>query len=92
MHRDESDTSARTNGFGVVVMGGKMSETDGKLYAYVAYVVPGGPADKMSLKAGDKILEWDRKSLVNCTYEQVCSIIESSKSTAELIIEPYSRG
>ncbi|XP_074595814.1 regulating synaptic membrane exocytosis protein fife isoform X2 [Brevipalpus obovatus] len=92
LHRDESDTNARTHGFGLCVMGGKMSESDGKLYAYVAYVVPGGPADKMSMRAGDKILEWDRKSLVNCTYEQVCSIIESSKSTAELIIEPYSRG
>lgn len=72
-------------------MGGKLSETDGKLYAYVAWIVPGGPADKMLLKPGDKILEWDGKSLIDCTYEQVCATIDASGKTAELIIEPFNR-
>lgn len=40
---------------------------------------------------GDKILEWDGKSLVNCSYEQVCTIIDCSGKTAELIIEPLNR-
>ncbi|RWS12665.1 hypothetical protein B4U79_15409, partial [Dinothrombium tinctorium] len=90
LHRDESDRSSRTRGFGLYVMGGKLSETDGKLYAYVSYVVPGGPAEKMSLKCGDRILEWDGKSLVNCSYEQVAAIIDASKKSVELLIEPYS--
>ncbi|CAG2109372.1 unnamed protein product, partial [Medioppia subpectinata] len=87
LHRDESDHSNRTRGFGLSVIGGKMNESDGNLYAYVAWTQPGGPADKMALKPGDKILEWDGKSLVNCSYEQVCHTIECSSDTAELIIE-----
>lgn len=88
LHRDDTDPSTRTKGFGLVVMGGKLNDTDGILYAYVSSVVPGGPADKMAVKAGDKIIAWDGKSLLNCTYEQVRQIIESSTNVAELIIEP----
>ena len=87
LHRDENDRSNRTRGFGLSVIGGKLNEQDGNLYAYVAWTQPGGPADKMALKPGDKILEWDGKSLINCSYEQVCHIIETSGNTAELIIE-----
>lgn len=71
-------------------MGGKLSEADGKLYAYVSWTVQGGPAEKMGLKPGDKILEWDGKSLVNCSHEQVCAVIDASSKTAELIIEPLN--
>lgn len=74
-----------------MVMGGKLSELDGKLYAYVSWTVPGGSAEKMGLKPGDKVLEWDGKSLVNCSFEQVCAIIDCSAKTAELIIEPLNR-
>lgn len=91
LHRNEQESHTRTRGFGLCVMGGKLSKTDGKLYANVAWVSPGGPADKMSLKIGDRILEWDQKSLVNYTYEQVCDVIDSSKNTAELLIEPFNR-
>lgn len=87
LHRDDNDRSCRTRGFGVSVIGGKLNEADGMLYAYVAWTQPGGPADKMALKPGDKILEWDGKSLINCSYEQVCHIMDSSGNTAELIIE-----
>jgi hypothetical protein len=87
LHRDESDRSNRTRGFGLSVIGGKLNENDGMLYAYVAWTLPGGPADKMALKPGDKILEWDGKSLINCSYEQVCHIMDASTDTAELIIE-----
>ncbi|KAI1295387.1 Kinesin-like protein KIF18A [Halotydeus destructor] len=92
LHRDENfSVNVRTRGFGLCVMGGKLDEGDGKLYAYVSWTVHGGPADKMGLKPGDKILEWDGKSLVNLSYEQVCAIIDSSAKTAELIIEPLNR-
>ncbi len=87
LHRDENDRSNRTRGFGLSVIGGKLNENDGMLYAYVAWTLPGGPADKMALKPGDKILEWDGKSLINCSYEQVCHIMDVSTDTAELIIE-----
>jgi len=89
LHRNDNENNSRTRGFGLCVMGGKLSETDGKLYAYVAWILPSGCADKMNLKPGDRILEWDHHSLVNCTYEQVCNIIDNSGNTVELLIEPY---
>ncbi|RWS30024.1 PDZ and C2 domain containing protein-like protein [Leptotrombidium deliense] len=71
-------------------MGGKINEADNKLYAYVDWIAPAGPAEKMSLKPGDRILEWDGKSLINCSYEQVSAIIDASGKFAELLIEPFN--
>lgn len=78
-------------GFGVYVTGGKFNEYDGRLYSYVSWVTRSGPAEKMGLKPGDKIIEWDAKCLINTTYEQVFGIIDSSGASAELIIEPLNR-
>lgn len=91
LHRDASDAKQGTRGFGLFVTGGKSSDFDGRLYAYVSWVLSSSPADKMGLKPGDKILEWDAKCLINCTYEQVAGIIDSSANSAELIIEPLNR-
>lgn len=91
LHRDHNDRNPRTRGFGLYVTGGKLNDFDGRLYAYVSWVIPSSPADKMGLKPGDKILEWDAKCLINCTYEQVVSIMDSSATSAELIIEPLNR-
>lgn len=85
--RDTTDHSNRTRGFGLAVLGGKMSELDGMLYAYITWVCPGSQAEKVGLKASDKILEWCNRSLVNCSYEQVANIIDSSGSSAELLVE-----
>lgn len=71
--------------------GGKLSEFDNVLYTYVSWVIASSPADKMGLKPGDKILEWDAKCLINCTYEQVVNIIDASANSVELIIEPLNR-
>lgn len=87
LHRDELDHSNRTRGFGLAVVGGRLNDQDGMLYAYVSWTKPGGPADKQGLKPGDKILEWCSKSLVNCSYEQVCHIMDSCGESAELIVE-----
>ena len=91
LHRDPHDRNPRTGGFGLYVTGGKMNEYDGRLYTYVSWVARSGSAEKMGLKTGDKIIEWDQKCLINCSYEQVLGIIDCSGSSAELIIEPLNR-
>lgn len=47
-----STFSAR--GFGMRVIGGKTG-TDGRLFAYLVWTIPGGPAEKNGLQAGDKV-------------------------------------
>lgn len=87
LHRDKNDHSNRTRGFGVAIVGGKLNDLDGMLYAFVSWVKPGDTADKLGLKTNDKILEWSGKSLVNCSYEQVCHIMDTSGDSVELIVE-----
>lgn len=41
-------------GFGMRVVGGKTG-TDGRLFAYLVWTVPGGPAEKNGLQQGDKV-------------------------------------
>lgn len=41
-------------GFGMRVVGGKTG-ADGRLFAYLVWTVPGGPAEKMGLQQGDKV-------------------------------------
>lgn len=36
------------------VVGGKTG-ADGRLFAYLVWTVPGGPAEKMGLQQGDKV-------------------------------------
>ncbi|KAG9508915.1 Rab-3-interacting molecule unc-10, partial [Fragariocoptes setiger] len=93
LYRDETiDPNQRTpRGFGLQVTGGKLSPSDDKLYAYVTWTLPGGPADKMNIMPGDKVIEWDGRCLINLTYEQVTEIIDSSSNCAELIIKPLNR-
>lgn len=41
-------------GFGMRVVGGKTG-ADGRLFAYIVWTVPGGPAEKNGLQQGDKV-------------------------------------
>lgn len=41
-------------GFGMRVVGGKTG-ADGRLFAYIVWTVPGGPAEKGGLQQGDKV-------------------------------------
>lgn len=41
-------------GFGMRVVGGKTG-ADGRLFAYIVWTVPGGPAEKAGLLQGDKV-------------------------------------
>lgn len=43
-------------GFGMRVVGGKTG-ADGRLFAYLVWTVPGGPAEKGGLQQGDKVFD-----------------------------------
>ncbi|XP_076372837.1 uncharacterized protein LOC143257680 [Tachypleus tridentatus] len=86
LHRDKTDTGARTRGFGMRVLGGKSAE-DGKLYATVAWTLPGGQADQKGIHQGDIILEWAEIVLIDKTFEEVSSIIENTGDTVEVVFQ-----
>ncbi|KFB51913.1 AGAP003604-PA-like protein [Anopheles sinensis] len=86
LRRDPSDKAHRTRGFGMRVVGGKTG-TDGRLFAYIVWTVPGGPAEKGGLQQGDKILEWCGASLTDRSFEEVCAIMDRTGDTAELLVE-----
>lgn len=46
--------SLAARGFGMRVVGGKTG-ADGRLFAYIVWTVPGGPAEKNGLQQGDKV-------------------------------------
>ncbi|KAF2362325.1 PDZ domain [Trinorchestia longiramus] len=77
VHRDMSDINNRSRGLGMRVVGGKPAE-DGRLVAYVVWIVPTGPADNAGVYQGDKVLEWNGVSLIDRSFEEVCSIIEQT--------------
>uniref|UniRef100_A0A182YI91 Uncharacterized protein n=1 Tax=Anopheles stephensi TaxID=30069 RepID=A0A182YI91_ANOST len=86
LRRDPSDKAHRTRGFGMRVVGGKTG-ADGRLFAYIVWTVPGGPAEKGGLQQGDKILEWCGTSLTDRSFEEVCAIMDRTGDTAELLVE-----
>ncbi|XP_049958034.1 uncharacterized protein LOC126474601 [Schistocerca serialis cubense] len=86
LRRDPADKAHRTRGFGMRVVGGKTG-ADGRLFAYIVWTVPGGPAEKGGLQQGDKVLEWDGVSLVDRSFEEVCAIMDRSGESAELLVE-----
>ena len=53
-------------------------------------VLQGGPAEKGGLQQGDKILEWCGVSLVDRSFEEVCSIMDRTADIAELLVEHAS--
>ncbi|XP_064546114.1 regulating synaptic membrane exocytosis protein 1 isoform X4 [Drosophila montana] len=86
LRRDPTDKAHRTRGFGMRVVGGKTG-TDGRLFAYIVWTVPGGPAEKNGLQQGDKILEWNGMSLIDRSFEEVCSIMDRTGDIVELLVE-----
>lgn len=79
----------QARGFGMRVVGGKTG-TDGRLFAYIVWTVPGGEAEKGGLRQGDKILEWCNVSLVDRSFEEVCSIMDRTGDVVELLVEHAS--
>ncbi|EDX08976.1 GD13376 [Drosophila simulans] len=86
LRRDPTDKAHRTRGFGMRVVGGKTG-ADGRLFAYVVWTVPGGAAEKNGLQQGDKILEWNGMSLIDRSFEEVCSIMDRTGDVVELLVE-----
>ncbi|XP_058814840.1 regulating synaptic membrane exocytosis protein 2 [Topomyia yanbarensis] len=86
LQKDHADKAHRTRGFGMRVVGGKTG-TDGRLFAYIVWTVPGGPAEKGGLQQGDKILEWCGTSLVDRSFEEVCSIMDRTGDIIEVLVE-----
>ncbi|XP_037931754.1 regulating synaptic membrane exocytosis protein 2-like [Teleopsis dalmanni] len=78
--------SNHARGFGMRVVGGKTG-ADGRLFAYIVWTVPGGPAEKNGLQQGDKILEWNGMSLIDRSFEEVCSIMDRTGDIVELLVE-----
>lgn len=68
------------------VVGGKTAP-DGRLFAYIVWTVPGGPAEKSGLQQGDKVLEWSGVSLIDRSFEEVCSIMDRTGDVVELLVE-----
>ncbi|CAG9856212.1 unnamed protein product [Phyllotreta striolata] len=86
LRRDPADKAHRTRGFGMRVVGGKTAP-DGRLFAYIVWTVPGGPAEKGGLQQGDKVLEWGGVSLIDRSFEEVCAIMDRTGDTVELLVE-----
>ncbi|XP_017138602.1 regulating synaptic membrane exocytosis protein 2 isoform X1 [Drosophila miranda] len=86
LRRDPTDKAHRTRGFGMRVVGGKTG-ADGRLFAYIVWTVPGGAAEKNGLQQGDKILEWNGMSLIDRSFEEVCSIMDRTGDIVELLVE-----
>ncbi|CAH1775833.1 unnamed protein product [Owenia fusiformis] len=85
LHRDCTDTSAKTAGLGLRVVGGKQM-SDGSYRACVVYVAPGSEADRYGIRTGDQILEWNGLSLTNMTFEEARQIMDRSTDTVHLKI------
>lgn len=62
----------------------------GKLLLLTIELLLGGPAEKGGLQQGDKILEWCGVSLVDRSFEEVCSIMDRTADIAELLVEHAS--
>lgn len=67
-------------------MGGKTG-LDGRLFAYIVWTVPGGPAEKGGLQQGDRVLEWGGISLIDRSFEEVCAIMDRTGDVVELLVE-----
>ncbi|XP_032815527.2 regulating synaptic membrane exocytosis protein 1-like isoform X19 [Petromyzon marinus] len=88
--RMRDGTMPRDSGalLGLKVVGGKMSES-GRLCAYITKVKKGSLADIVGhLRAGDEVLEWNRKVLQGASFQDVYNIILESKPElqVELIV------
>ncbi|UJR28674.1 hypothetical protein I4U23_009903 [Adineta vaga] len=87
LHRDKSDTSIRTNGLGMRIVGGQECE-DGSLGCFVTNILPGGPADVQgNIEVGDQILEFNGNSLIDSTYEEVRILQDHCGDIVQLVVQ-----
>ncbi|CAI9725824.1 synaptic membrane exocytosis 2-like [Octopus vulgaris] len=86
LHRNKDDSSCRTRGLGMRVIGGKQGKW-GRMGAYVTNVEEGGPADLQgNIREGDQIITWDGQSLVDVTFEEAQEIMDHSGNIVQIVI------
>uniref|UniRef100_A0A670Y170 Grid2 interacting protein n=1 Tax=Pseudonaja textilis TaxID=8673 RepID=A0A670Y170_PSETE len=54
---------------------------------WIESILPGSPADKASLKAGDRILFLNGLDMRNCSHEKVVSMLQGSGAMPTLVVE-----
>ncbi|CAF1054232.1 unnamed protein product [Rotaria sordida] len=87
LHRDKNDTSIRTNGLGMRIVGGQECE-DSSLGCFVTNVLHGGPADiQGNIEVGDQILEFNGHSLIESTYEEVRILQDHCGDIVQLVVQ-----
>ncbi|CAF3449487.1 unnamed protein product [Rotaria socialis] len=87
LHRDKNDTSIRTNGLGMRIVGGQECE-DGSLGCFVTNILYGGPADVQgNIEVGDQILEFNGNSLIDSTYEEVRMLQDQCGDIVQLVVQ-----
>ncbi|CAF0986719.1 unnamed protein product [Rotaria sp. Silwood1] len=87
LHRDKNDTSIRTNGLGMRIVGGQECE-DGSLGCFVTNILYGGPADVQgNIEVGDQILEFNGHSLIESTYEEVRILQDHCGDIVQLVVQ-----
>ncbi|CAM4811563.1 unnamed protein product [Rotaria magnacalcarata] len=87
LHRDKNDTSIRTNGLGMRIVGGQECE-DSSLGCFVTNVLYGGPADVQGyIEVGDQILEFNGHSLIESTYEEVRILQDHCGDIVQLVVQ-----
>ncbi|CAF3855710.1 unnamed protein product [Rotaria magnacalcarata] len=87
LHRDKNDTSIRTNGLGMRIVGGQECE-DGSLGCFVTNILHGGPADVQgNIEVGDQILEFNGNSLIDSTYEEVRMLQDQCGDIVQLVVQ-----
>ncbi|CAF2557883.1 unnamed protein product [Rotaria sp. Silwood2] len=87
LHRDKNDTSIRTNGLGMRIIGGQECE-DSSLGCFVTNILYGGPADVQgNIEVGDQILEFNGHSLIESTYEEVRILQDHCGDIVQLVVQ-----
>ncbi|CAF0899970.1 unnamed protein product [Rotaria sp. Silwood1] len=87
LHRDKNDTSIRTNGLGMRIVGGQECE-DGSLGCFVTNILSGGPAHVQgNIEVGDQILEFNGNSLIDSTYEEVRMLQDQCGDIVQLVVQ-----
>ncbi|XP_072042065.1 protein piccolo-like isoform X2 [Amphiura filiformis] len=87
LKRDPIDHSARSNGVGMRIVGGKSQPETGQLVAFVADIYEGGVAAKTDgIHKGDQVLEWCGVYLTGKTYEEVQRITQGSEKEIDIVI------
>ncbi|XP_059351813.1 uncharacterized protein LOC130689767 isoform X1 [Daphnia carinata] len=85
---DAKSTATTDNGLGMRVVGGlEIPGRQGEIGAFVTEISPGGVVDTHGqVQEGDQVLEWNGIQLNGKSFEEVQSIISSTRGEVEIVI------